>query len=168
MQEMRAETLSLYAGNSTAAGLQTKTYMRIAILLCALLVVSTLCMAQSEKESLAVIELHKKKFSWLVNRNYDSLQSLLDDNVLYIHSNGLTETKADVFKNLKEEIISYTKSDVLELQVRIFGNSAVVTGKGVFAGKARGNAFELNLAYTEVYVKSAGKWKLVSRHACKV
>lgn len=133
-----------------------------------MLTVTTLCAAQGEKESQAIIDLHKKKFSWLINRNYDSLQALLDDKVLYIHSNGLTETKADLIRNLQEEVIAYTKSDVLESQVRVFGNSAVVTGKGVFIGKARGNPFELNLAYTEVYVKTGGKWKLVSRHACKV
>jgi hypothetical protein len=142
--------------------------MKITTLSLVLVVITTLCSAQSEKESQAIIDLHKKKFSWLINRNYDSLLALFDDRVMYIHSNGMTETKSEVIKNLKDEVIAYSKSDVLESQVRIYENSAIVTGKGTFAGKARGNSFELNLLYTEVYIRDGRKWKLVSRHACKV
>ena len=83
------------------------------------------CFGQSDRISQELIDLHKKKFSWLINRNYDSLQVLLDEKLLYIHSNGLTESKADVVSNLKNEIISYTRSDVTEAQVRMFGNSAI-------------------------------------------
>ena len=124
--------------------------------------------AQSDSTSKELINLHKRKFAWLISKNYDSLQWLLDDNLLYIHSNGLTESKDDVFNNLKDEVIAYTKSNVTEAQVRIFGNSAIITGKGAFAGKARGTPFELNLLYTEVYSKLSGRWRLVSRHACKI
>lgn len=124
--------------------------------------------SQSDATSQELLNLHKRKFSWLVNKNYDSLRWLLDDNLLYIHSNGLTESKSDVFNNLKNEVIAYTKSEVSEAQVRVYGNSAVVTGKGAFAGKARGTPFELNLVYTEVYAKLDGRWRLVSRHACRI
>ncbi len=142
--------------------------MKSTTLIVVLLLVALGGNAQTDKQSQAVVDLHKKKFSWLINKTYDSLDALLDEKLLYIHSNGLTETKADVFSNLKSEVISYTRSEVLEAQARIFENSAVVTGKGAFAGKARGTPFELNLIYTEVYVKSGNKWKLVSRHACKI
>jgi hypothetical protein len=128
----------------------------------------TIAEAQTEKETQYLATLHKKKFGWLIARNYDSLMAVMDEKLLYIHSNGLTETRADVMDNLRNEVISYTKSDVLESSVRMFGTSAVITGKGVFAGKARGTPFELNLVYTEVYVKNNGRWKLVSRHACKI
>jgi hypothetical protein len=124
--------------------------------------------AQTDKASQQLIDLHKKKFSWLINRKYDSLDWLFDDKLLYIHSNGMTESKSDIFNNLKKGVIAYTKSDVSEAQIRMFGNSAVITGKGAFAGEARGTPFELNLVYTEVYAKLNGRWRLVSRHACKI
>jgi hypothetical protein len=123
---------------------------------------------QTDKESQYLLSLHKKKFTWLLGLNYDSLNALMDDNILYIHSNGLTETKSDVIANLKNEVISYTKSDVTESSVRLFASTAIITGKGVFAGLARGTPFELNLSYTEVYVRISGKWRLVSRHACRL
>ena len=142
--------------------------MRRCLILIMIIGAAFRCFGQSDPISNELIALHKKKFSWLINRNYDSLQVLLDEKLLYIHSNGLTESKADVVSNLKNEVISYTRSEVTEAQVRMFGNSAIITGKGMFAGKARGTPFELTLSYTEVYVKTAGKWKLVSRHACRL
>jgi hypothetical protein len=142
--------------------------MKAANLIVVILLSATAGIAQTDKQSQAVIDLHKKKFSWLINKNYDSLEMLMDEKLLYIHSNGLAETKSDVFNNLKNEVISYTRSEVLEAHARIYGNSAVVTGKGAFAGKAKGTPFELNLVYTEVYIKSGNTWKLVSRHACKI
>jgi hypothetical protein len=142
--------------------------MKAANLAVVILLIANAGNAQNDKQSQALIDLHKKKFSWLINKTYDSLELLLDEKLLYIHSNGLTETKADLFSNLKNEVISYTRSEVMEAQARIYGNAAVITGKGAFAGKARGTPFELNLLYTEVYVKSGNRWKLVSRHACKI
>jgi hypothetical protein len=142
--------------------------MRNFLILVIVLGTSLRCAGQSDRVSQGLIDLHKKKFSWLVNKNYDSLQVLLDENLLYIHSNGMTESKADVFNNLKNEVISYTRSDVTEAQVRVFGNSAIVTGTGMFVGKAKGTPFELTLSYTEVYVKNGARWKLVSRHACRL
>lgn len=124
--------------------------------------------AQSDKAVAEVLSLHKKKFEWLINKNYDSLTAVLDDELMYIHSNGWIETRSQVLDDLKTGVITYTKSEVIESKVRMFGNSAVITGKGAFAGTARGNAFELNLLYTEVYSRVSGKWKLVSRHACRI
>ena len=129
---------------------------------------SVVATAQSDKESKYLQALSKKKFEWLIGRNYDSLMTVLDEKLYYIHSNGMVETRAQVIDNLKNEVISYTKSDVIESEVRMFGNSAVITGKGAFEGKAKGTPFLLNLMYTEVYSIANGKWRLVSRHACKI
>lgn len=142
--------------------------MRNLLVLVIVIGTSVRCPGQSDRTSKELIDLHKKKFSWLINKNYDSLQQLLDEKLLYIHSNGLIESKADIFNNLKDEVINYTRSDVAEAQVRVFGNSAIITGKGAFAGKARGTPFELILSYTEVYIKTGNQWKLVSRHACRL
>jgi len=142
--------------------------MLIRAIIFLLLCQSVSAVAQPGNESSYLIDLHKKKFTWLIGRNYDSLHMLMDEKVLYIHSNAMIETKGEVIDNLKNDVISYTKSDVLESSARIFGNTAVVTGKGIFAGKVRGTAFELNLLYTEVYSKIGSRWKLVSRHACRL
>ena len=110
---------------------------------------------------------HLKKFSWLINQKLDSLQTLLHDDVYYIHSNGWKETKTELLDNLKSGKLTYTNIVVHESQVRLFDNTAIVNGKGTFSVKMEGKPYDFNLYYTEVYARDDQGIKLVSRHACK-
>ncbi|MCK6616709.1 MAG: nuclear transport factor 2 family protein [Cyclobacteriaceae bacterium] len=112
-----------------------------------------------------VLWLFHKKFEWLKNHQFDSLRWMLDDNLMYIHSNGWVETKADVIDDLKTGKLVYRKVDIMEASVRLYENTAIVTGKGAFAGVNSGAEFSLNLLFTEVYIKKGGRWLLASRHA---
>jgi hypothetical protein len=121
-------------------------------------------------ESQQVNKLHRNKFEWLVNKNYDSLNWILDAEVKYIHSNGWIQSKKEVIEDIKSGKLNYTSVEVQESSVSMFNkNCAVVTGKGIFKGLMPDKSeFNINLLYTEVYVKQKKNWKLVSRQACKL
>lgn len=97
----------------------------------------------------------------------DSLKNILHPDLLYIHSNGWTETKADLLSNLKNGKLQYHNVHIKESQVRVSGNTAIVTGKGVFSVSLEGKQSEFPLYYTEVYVLDNGTNRLISRHACR-
>jgi hypothetical protein len=136
-------------------------------LLALVIAVSSLCVyGQSPgKSEQAVLDLSKRKFDWLINNQYDSLIALFDDKAQYIHSNGWVQNKKDVIDDARTGKLKYQSVDIKDTQARIYGNSAVVTGLGTFAGVKEGNSFSMDLRYTEVYVRSGNRWKLVSRHA---
>jgi hypothetical protein len=120
-------------------------------------------------EAEKVNQLHKKKFEWLINKKYDSLNGLLDDQVKYLHSNGWVQSKEEVIDDLKSGKLNYTSVTVEESTVSYFNNCAVVTGKGLFKGLMTDKSeFTIHLIYTEVYVKQKNQWKLVSRQATKI
>jgi predicted RNA-binding protein with PUA domain len=121
-------------------------------------------LAQAKPEQL-VLDLSKKKFDWLINKQYDSLELLLDDQLKYIHSNGWVQSKKEVFEDSRSGKLVYQKIEITESAVRRYDNTAIVTGKGKFSGIGNGNSFAMELAYTEVYVKSNNRWRLASRHA---
>ncbi|NOT75852.1 MAG: nuclear transport factor 2 family protein [Cyclobacteriaceae bacterium] len=123
--------------------------------------------AQTSQE-LSILELSKRKFDWLLNKQYDSLVKVLDDKVQYIHSNGWIQSKDEVVNDLKSGKLVYQKVEVKDSKVRLYSNSAIVTGLGRFEGVTNGTAFAMDLRYTEVYVKSGNLWKLASRHANKM
>lgn len=138
------------------------------ILLFVFIFASIILFSQS-KETDVVNQLHKKKFSWMINKKYDSLNWLLDKHVKYIHSNGWIQTKQDVIDDLKSGKLNYTSIQVEESSVTYFKQSAVVTGKGYFKGLMPDKSeFNVHLLYTEVYVKSNKHWTLVARHASKL
>jgi Domain of unknown function (DUF4440) len=115
-------------------------------------------------------QLHKRKFLWMISKNYDSLNWIADETMKFIHSNGWTQTKKDFIDDLKSGKLNYTSIVIAESSVNVYNaKSAVVTGKGTFKGLMPDQSeFNINLLYTEVYVRSKKQWKLVSRQACKL
>lgn len=135
-----------------------------------LLFVSGLAFGQQQKGAGEVDRLHRQKFTWLISKNYDSLNWLLDDQVKYIHSNGWIQTKQEVIDDLKSNKLNYTAVSITESDVVFYGTEvAIVTGKGTFKGLMPDKTeFKLNLLYSEVYVRYKKQWKLTSRLATKI
>jgi hypothetical protein len=148
-----------------------KKLLTIALLLC----FSFSLIAQNEKnqsnnaaKEKTILQLHETKFEWLVKKQYDSLKSVLDENLVYIHSNGWTESKDEIIADLKSGKLNYLGVKVNESKARIFKGTGIVTGKGTFNVIMDGKPIELQLMYTEVYLEKKKGWKLVSRHANKI
>ncbi len=110
----------------------------------------------------------EKKNTWLINQTTDSLKAMLDNRCLYIHSNGWVQKADEVLNDLQSKKLVYEVITISESQARQFESMVIVTGKGHVEGKVNGNAFNMNLMFTEVYVKRKAGWKLVSRHSNKV
>ena len=138
------------------------------ILLLAFVFTSLVSFSQS-KETEAVNQLHKKKFSWMINKKYDSLDLILDSQIKFIHSNGWIQSKAEMIDDLKSGKLNYTAITIEESNARLYNQTVVVTGKGTFKGLMPDNSeFNIHLLYTEVYVKTKKQWRLVSRQATKI
>ena len=123
--------------------------------------------AQSKQEQ-QVLQLSKQKFKWIVGKNNDSLNYVLDDRLSFIHSNGWVQTKKELMDDLASGKLNYVSIDVLSASARLYPKSAVVTGRGKFVATLNGNTNTYELAYTETYVLQKREWKLVSRHASRV
>ena len=132
-----------------------------------ILSVSILTVAQSKQER-EVLEVARAKFKWIVNKNIDSLDFVLDDRLTYIHSNGWVQTKKELISDLLSGKLTYDKIDIIESSVRLYPKSAVVTGKGRFVATMNGATNTFELSYTETYVLQKREWKLVSRHASRM
>lgn len=120
--------------------------------------------AQSASEK-AVLELSKKKFQWMIAMNFDSLEKVLDDRLLFIHSNGWPETRQEFIDDIKSGKLRYSAIEVIEASARIYEKAAVVTGRGKFTVTLEGKDMTLELKYSEFYISKNGKWLLASRHA---
>ncbi|MBK8852589.1 MAG: nuclear transport factor 2 family protein [Saprospiraceae bacterium] len=122
-----------------------------------------------DHEKIKIIHsLHIDKFRWMKNRNIDSLSEILHKDVFYIHSNGWKETREEVLNNLSSEKLTYHDITVNESETRIFGNTGIVTGKGLFKVSLDNKPLEINLYYTEVYVFEGKNIYLISRHATRL
>ena len=112
-----------------------------------------------------ILDLSRRKFDWLIQGRADSLEQLLDERVEYVHSNGWVQNRAEVLDDMKTGKLVYRQVTIKSAAVRRYGTAAVVTGQGTFEGVNSGTAFKLDLRYTEVYILTGTRWKLVSRHS---
>lgn len=141
-----------------------KPMKQIALLVAAIIVALQFTFAQTKDEK-AVLDLSRKKFEWLINKQADSLESVLDNRVMYVHSNGWTQSKKEVLADMQSGKLIYKIVEVKDASVRLYSNTAIVTGIGRFSGAREGNTFDMDLSYTEVYVLQEKRWVLASRHA---
>lgn len=134
--------------------------------------IGTVAFAQKSKEESAtekfVLKLHETKFRWMVQQKLDSLNSILDDRIQYVHSNGWVQTKKEISDDLRSGKLTMKKVTVTEATARVYKGFVIVNGKGIFNVLVEGKPVDINLLYTEVYAKRANGWLLVSRHANKL
>ena len=110
-------------------------------------------------EQQTIINLSKKKWDWMAEKNVASLKNLFDDKAMFVHMGG-TWGKTQELETIKSGGIWYKHAEVYAVSVNTFGNAAIVLQdidlQAVVGGRQVTNAFMV----TEVYVKENGQWKM--------
>ena len=68
----------------------------------------------------------------------------------------------DVFETRVHKI---TRLEIGDVQVEVFGDAAVVTGRTRAAGEYQGTAAEVVIRFTDTFVRRDGRWQAVASHA---
>jgi hypothetical protein len=115
-----------------------------------------------------VLRLHEKKFQWMIKKQTDSLNSILDPRIIYVHSNGWQQNRKEITDDLKSGKLIMNSVTVTEAKARVYKGAVIINGKGKFDVVVDGRAVVLDLLYTEVYVRKKDGWFLVTRHANRI
>jgi len=84
------------------------------------------------------------------------------DDFTLIGPNGAVQTKAENLEGFRSGKTGYQKMDFSDVKVRIYGNTAVVTGIVKFIGEQAGVKYTGNqYRFTRVFVRQGGIWKHV-------
>ena len=82
---------------------------------------------------------------------------------------GQISTRADVLREVFEtrthRIISLTLDEV---RVRVFGDAAVVTGRTRGRGESGKTPYDVEIRFTDMFVRRDGRWQAVASHASMV
>ncbi len=124
--------------------------------------------SQSRTEKL-ILEKFKEKFEYMNPKDIDKIASLLDDRLVYIHSNGNTESKTQLIQNVKSGKWKVKSVEFRDMNVRVYKNNfAIVVGKGLFHVEVNGEPIDTDLYFTEFWTHVKEGWLLASRHASKI
>jgi ketosteroid isomerase-like protein len=92
------------------------------------------------------------------------LNSIFADDVNIISATGATENKQQLLQAV-QNVNSVTVSD---MQVRIEGYIAIVTGVALETGKDNNGVYSNKLRFTDVLEKTKGVWKIIASQATAV
>jgi Domain of unknown function (DUF4440) len=76
-------------------------------------------------EQQEIINLSKRKWDWMSDKNVDSLNVLFDDKSMFIHMGGSWGKNQEI-NTIKTGGIWYKKAEVYAVIVNMFGNTAIL------------------------------------------
>ena len=115
-----------------------------------------------------ILESESARFSAMMNRDTIALQRLISTELIYVHSNGLVESKADFIHSVGSGKIVYSTMVSASNQVVHWNRTATINGIIQVKGVSHGNPFDIKLRYLSVYKKERRVWKLIRWQSLKV
>src|SRR6476469_768230 len=100
----------------------------------------------------------------IVRNDLESIGRLVADDWVVIDPNGEIVDRARFFEVIKLGALTHDTMESEDLRVRVYGDSAVVTGITRTMGKFRGQECSTQERATDVFVKRDGRWQCVLTH----
>lgn len=94
----------------------------------------------------------------------DAMNALVVDDFIITVEDGATYSKAGYLAHLAGTTERVTLAEISDVQVRVHGNVAVVTGAYREEGTSKGKPYEYRDRFTDVWLGSEGKWRLLASH----
>jgi uncharacterized protein DUF4440 len=140
--------------------------LSFAMALTALAAAQSTTMAKAEQQ---VLQAEKDRFAAMVKVDEVALNKLLSDDLTYVHTSALLQTKKEFIDSLKSGAIKYISVTPTEAdwKVRIIGSIAIVNGAGAVHVVDHGNDLNFRLRYTTVHTNRSGNWQLLSWEATR-
>ena len=114
----------------------------------------------------AIQRCEEQRIAAITAGDIDTLGTLLADDLVYVHNNGLQETKAEYLKTAAQ--IEYRRFEPREQQIRLYGGVGIVNGHADIEVRFQGRELAMAVRYTAVYVDQDDAWRLTSWHASAV
>ena len=107
-----------------------------------------------------VMALEDARVAALCEQDADTLDRLLSDSMVYVHSTGLLDTKQSFLDHVRHGPIQYKSFERSNVEAHAAGNETVIV-RGVAAAGVEfdGKPIDLHFRYLAVWVQHGGVWR---------
>ena len=134
-----------------------------------IVLVCTLTSALSAADTDAQIQTAEKSWADATMRgDIAALEGIYSDRLIYAHSTGVVQTKAELIDQLKSGARRYTAVTHERMKVEPYGDSAVSHALARTVGNVDGKPFDDHVMVMHFWVKQGGKWRLAAHQTTKV
>src|SRR5204863_250833 len=92
------------------------------------------------------------------------LDRIYAEDFIGIGPSGTVRAKPQVISDFTSGDLKFTSITTDDVQVRVYGNTAVEIGRSTMDGHDKGKAVPRDNRFTRVWIKQRGRWRLVSNH----
>jgi ketosteroid isomerase-like protein len=111
-----------------------------------------------------LLTLEKAFAEAIVQNDLEGIGGLVTDDWIVIGPDGEIVDRARFFEVIKSGALTHDMMESEDFRVRVYGDSAVVTGLTRTKGKFMGQEFSTQERATDVFVKRDGRWQCVLTH----
>jgi ketosteroid isomerase-like protein len=108
-----------------------------------------------------VLKIEEERNQALPKGDVAALERIYADDLVYTNATGALLTKAQHLANLKDRTLNFRSFKHDDVQVRVHGNTGVVTGISTSAVDYKGTVSSSPRRFVNVYVKQDGRWLCV-------
>ena len=140
----------------------------------AVLVLSAVATAIAQQQSVrtgdtagtqqAVQQQDQERIRAQINADTVALRRIYADDFIGIGPTGVVRDKADVITDFTTHALTYQSITTADVRVRVYGSTAVETGRSTMVGQDRGREVPRENRFTRVWVMTEGRWQLVANH----
>lgn len=138
---------------------------RLAGLLLAALGALALSPAAATPTAAVAARLKAQAEAWdraIVAKDRAAIEANMADDFRQIDARGQVETKASFVAGLLSPDLQLDPYTVQDFEVRVYGDTALLSGRTRMTGRYQGRPFASHYRYIDVYVKRGGAWRIVS------
>jgi ketosteroid isomerase-like protein len=103
-----------------------------------------------------------------LDKDAATVDRIVADDWTSLQFDGKTETKAQALADMKSGSSALQTVTLGEMKVRVFGNTAVVTGSDTEKSTYKGKDSSGKYVWMDVFVNRNGKWQAVASESTKV
>jgi ketosteroid isomerase-like protein len=128
-----------------------------------LLMVASVTLGQTRgKTQQELLSANQAYDAALVRGDAAALERLYADEFIYTTPDGEVRNKAQQLAFTRSGDLKLESGRSDDVRIRIYGKTAVMTGRFTAKGKFRDRVIDIQERYTAVWVKKGGSWRLVA------
>jgi ketosteroid isomerase-like protein len=104
----------------------------------------------------------------MVENDAEAIGRYMAEDWIIIGSDGSVGYKPTFLQLIESGTLSHDQMTSEDVRVRVYGDTAVVTARGVSGGKYQGRAFREIERSSCVFVRSQGQWRCVLTHLSRL
>jgi ketosteroid isomerase-like protein len=120
-----------------------------------------------ESAEQSALEFQSARLKAMIDADIDTLERYLADDLTYSHTTGWTETKSEFLSTVESQAIDYVSVTPRDIEVRIYGDIAVITGLSRMQGAVGNRSVSFTIRFLDVSRRVGDSWQLVAWQSVK-